>query len=195
MFSRVKPNNFLIPSLDHLIFKYAALSLFCGPCFTCLTLSPQISVIIAPNVIFENEVNNLLVHVLSKMEGSLEHIRNLKWTRHKEKLCILNWVPDTEINHTCWHSICVPKKAFGFQLTKFPMVQTWNFATLDQYQYLGNCPPNPPLTQQQSSDKKLKLMLGYDIDPPLLTLFWFASWSISPYTFLLCGISAKIIQA
>ena len=75
------------------------------------------------------------------------------------------------------------------------MVQTWNFATLDQYQYLGNCPPNPPLTQQQSSDKKLKLMLGYDIDPPLLTLFWFASWSISPYTFLLCGISAKIIQA
>ena len=55
------------------------------------------------------------------------------------------------------------------------MVQTWNFATLDQYQYLGNCPPNPPLTQQQSSDKKLKLMLGYDIDPPLLTLFWFAS--------------------
>ena len=66
MFSRVKPNNFLIPSLDLLIFKYAALSLFRGPCFTCLTLSPQISVIIAPNVIFEKEVNNLLVHVLSK---------------------------------------------------------------------------------------------------------------------------------
>ena len=25
----------------------------------------------------------------------------------------------------------------------------------DQYQYLGNCPPTPPLTQQQSIDNKL----------------------------------------
>ena len=32
---------------------------------------------------------------------------------------------------------------------------------LDQYQYLGNCPPTPPLTQQQSIDNKLGLMLGY----------------------------------
>ena len=31
---------------------------------------------------------------------------------------------------------------------------------LDQYQYLGNCPPTPPLTQQQSIDNKLGLMLG-----------------------------------
>ena len=31
---------------------------------------------------------------------------------------------------------------------------------LDQYQYLGNCPPAPPLTQQQSIDNKLGLMLG-----------------------------------
>ena len=30
----------------------------------------------------------------------------------------------------------------------------------DQYQYLGNCPPTPPLTQQQSIDDKLGLMLG-----------------------------------
>ena len=30
----------------------------------------------------------------------------------------------------------------------------------DQYQYLGNCPPTPPLTQQQSIDNKLRLMLG-----------------------------------
>ena len=30
----------------------------------------------------------------------------------------------------------------------------------DQYQYLGNCPPTPPLTQQQSIDNKLGLMLG-----------------------------------
>ena len=32
--------------------------------------------------------------------------------------------------------------------------------TLDQYQYLGNCPPTPPLSQQQSIDSKLGLMLG-----------------------------------
>ena len=31
---------------------------------------------------------------------------------------------------------------------------------LDQYQYLGNYPPTPPLTQQQSIDNKLMLMLG-----------------------------------
>ena len=31
---------------------------------------------------------------------------------------------------------------------------------VDQYQYLGNCPPTPPLTQQQSTDNKLGLMLG-----------------------------------
>ena len=31
----------------------------------------------------------------------------------------------------------------------------------DQYQYLGNCPPTPPLTQQQAIiDNKLRLMLG-----------------------------------
>ena len=31
---------------------------------------------------------------------------------------------------------------------------------LDQYQYLGNCPPTPPLTQQQSIDKNSGFMLG-----------------------------------
>ena len=30
----------------------------------------------------------------------------------------------------------------------------------DQNQYLGNCPPTPPLTRQQSIDNKLGLMLG-----------------------------------
>ena len=30
----------------------------------------------------------------------------------------------------------------------------------DQYQYLGNCPPTPPLTQHQSIDNKEGLMLG-----------------------------------
>ena len=31
----------------------------------------------------------------------------------------------------------------------------------DQYQYLGNSPPTPPLTQQQSIDNNLGLMLGW----------------------------------
>ena len=31
---------------------------------------------------------------------------------------------------------------------------------VDQYQYLGNCPSTPPLTQQQSIGNKLGLMLG-----------------------------------
>ena len=30
----------------------------------------------------------------------------------------------------------------------------------DQYQYLGNCPPTLPLTQQHSIDNELRLMLG-----------------------------------
>ena len=30
----------------------------------------------------------------------------------------------------------------------------------DKYQYRGNCPPTPPLAQQQSIDNKLGLMLG-----------------------------------
>ena len=30
----------------------------------------------------------------------------------------------------------------------------------DQYQYLGNCPPTPPLTQQESIDNMLGLKLG-----------------------------------
>ena len=35
-----------------------------------------------------------------------------------------------------------------------------SFLMLDQCQYLGNCPPTPPLTQQQSIDNNLGLMLG-----------------------------------
>ena len=33
--------------------------------------------------------------------------------------------------------------------------QIWN-----QYQYLGNCPPTPPLNEQQSIDNNLGLMLS-----------------------------------
>ena len=45
----------------------------------------------------------------------------------------------------------------GFFFYQQPYV-VWKF--LDQYQYPGNCPPTPPLTQQQSIDNKLRLMLG-----------------------------------
>ena len=31
---------------------------------------------------------------------------------------------------------------------------------VDRYEYLGNCPPTPPLTQQQSIDNNLGLMLS-----------------------------------
>ena len=38
--------------------------------------------------------------------------------------------------------------------------QFWLKDSGDQYQYLGNWPPTPTLTQQQSIDNKLGLMLG-----------------------------------
>ena len=37
---------------------------------------------------------------------------------------------------------------------------TINYWDIIQYQYLGNCPPTSPLTQQQSIDNKSRLMLG-----------------------------------
>ena len=40
-------------------------------------------------------------------------------------------------------------------ILKKSVLETW-----DQYQYLGNCSPTPPLTQQQSIDNKLRLMLS-----------------------------------
>ena len=49
---------------------------------------------------------------------------------------------------------------FTFGQKPIPTTCTCYFQPLDQYQYLGNCPPTPPLTQQQSIDNKLGLMLG-----------------------------------
>ena len=40
------------------------------------------------------------------------------------------------------------------------IVLNWKINFWDQYQYLSNCPPTPPLTQQQSIDNELGLMLG-----------------------------------
>ena len=62
------------------IFLSHTLRSFLGPRFTCLTLSTQRSVIIAPELIFENEVNDSLfyfishtvaLHVLSKGKAPL----------------------------------------------------------------------------------------------------------------------------
>ena len=36
----------------------------------------------------------------------------------------------------------------------------FNSLTLESELYPGNCPPTPPLPQQQSIDNKLGLMLG-----------------------------------
>ena len=45
-------------------------------------------------------------------------------------------------------------------LTKGPCSKKSVLETWDQYQCLGNCSPTPPLTQQQSIDNKLRLMLS-----------------------------------
>ena len=47
-----------------------------------------------------------------------------------------------------------------FQSPVILCVHPYKLKQLDQYQYLGNCPPTPPLTQQQSIDNNLGLMLG-----------------------------------
>ena len=39
-------------------------------------------------------------------------------------------------------------------LSNEPAPMFINIKFLDQYQYLGNCPPTPSLTQQQSIDNK-----------------------------------------
>ena len=60
--------------------------------------------------------------------------------------------------------ICVWEGYIGFWLCTPPLpsfviiVIGGQFS--DQYQYLRNCPPTPPLTQQQSIDNKSGLMLG-----------------------------------
>ena len=56
-------------------------------------------------------------------------------------------------------SLLVPVKRINKMVTQHKkrtlMQNYW-----DQYQYLGNCSPTPPLAQQQSIDNKSKLMLG-----------------------------------
>ena len=51
--------------------------------------------------------------------------------------------------HTNWETRPIDTKILQEKLDKS-----------DQYQYLGNCPPTPPRTQQQSIDNKSGLMLG-----------------------------------
>ena len=63
---------------------------------------------------------------------------------------------------------CVPDPPFSFVIfLRFPPPPLPSFVIIvigsqfsDQYQNLGNYPPTPPLTQQQSIDKKSGLMLG-----------------------------------
>ena len=95
------------------IFLSHTLRSFLGPRFTCLTLSTQRSVIIAPELIFENEVNDSLfsfishtvaLHVLSKGKAPLSIFIIWKEPATKKILNIFNWIPDTEINFTWGHS-------------------------------------------------------------------------------------------
>ena len=48
----------------------------------------------------------------------------------------------------------------SFNSDKGSMLKKSVLETWDQYQYLGNCSPTPPLTQQQSIDNNLRLMLS-----------------------------------
>ena len=48
---------------------------------------------------------------------------------------------------------------FSFSIFAFVSFHD-NLSERDQYQYLGNCPPTPHLTQQQFLDNNLGLMLG-----------------------------------
>ena len=95
------------------IFLSHTLRSFLGPRFTCFTLSSKKSVIIAPEVIFENEVNDSLLsfishtvalHVLSKGKVPLSIVIIWKEPATKKILNIFNWIPDTEINFTWGHS-------------------------------------------------------------------------------------------
>ena len=45
-------------------------------------------------------------------------------------------------------------------MSKLGNICATNINSQDQYQYLGNYPPTPPLTQQQSIDNNLGLMLS-----------------------------------
>ena len=62
---------------------------------------------------------------------------------------------------------CVPDPPFSFVifLRFHPPLPSFVIIVIggqfsDQYQYLRNYPPTPPLTQQQSIDNKSGLMLG-----------------------------------
>ena len=50
--------------------------------------------------------------------------------------------------------------SFSLKMSKLGNICATNINSQDQYQYLGNCPPTPPLTQQQSIDNNLGLMLS-----------------------------------
>ena len=49
---------------------------------------------------------------------------------------------------------------YHWGITVFLVYQICGREVDKTYQYLGYCPPIPPLTQQQSIDNKLRLMLG-----------------------------------
>ena len=55
---------------------------------------------------------------------------------------------------TKWHENMMPTQVY--------FTHNWlcDKQIVDQYQYLGNCPPTPPLNQQKSIDNNLGLMLG-----------------------------------
>ena len=60
---------------------------------------------------------------------------------------------------------CITDKSSSNKVSRWKMWKSEKWVASsqenwDQYQYLGNCPPTPPLTQRQSINNKLRLMLG-----------------------------------
>ena len=82
-----------------------------------------------------------IMHSVSRSGGCARPV----WIRIGQRMN----VQDRDIGSThCWGGESVKEK--NSLLRK----------KLDQYQYLGFWPPTPPLTQQQSIDNNLGLMLG-----------------------------------
>ena len=56
---------------------------------------------------------------------------------------MFNKLTKKSVRHRTFQPFCEAKQRWGAKTSH------WYVNKLDQYQYLGNCPPTPPLTQRQ----------------------------------------------
>ena len=95
--------------------------------------------------------------IFCSLTSLVEFLTYLMLTRLKKKefsACLFDYCVSFYISVlltiTTYIYLCICNKY------KYIYINIW-----DQYECLGNCPPTPPLTQQQSIDNKLGLMLTY----------------------------------